>query len=467
MMYLLLAWRYAARRAVNYIAIAALALALAVQIVAMAVLDGMLVDLEKRLKNMGEQLTLRTPSAPTAEIFDRVAGEIVRRVPGVRAVTPLVQKVGFLEAGGGAEYVWVQGVNLGPELAHSSLAEHLLSYKPNPGNPGWKSPAAAASARPGLFMGEQLANRLGAAPGMEVELYFADRDGGEGFVTRSRRFVVSSLYRSGVFERDRYGIYIPIGEAADFYLSPLFPDDARDRAETFVLWLDDPDRAEALESAAGNAAKDGLRAAGLDVSGLASDTWQRRWAEAARGMRHENNLMELVLFLNDFASGFCVFAILVTLVSRRIRDVGLLRCIGASRRGVLSVFLAVGLIIGVSGGLLGVAGGCLLVGPLHSESSAGARMLTGGGAVRRELGANEAAAFRRPRVDRYYEALTGDPLFPPRMFGVASEAGLPVVIYPWKLAAYFAAAVLVSTLAALYPALWAAWREPMTALREG
>ncbi len=58
MMYAQLAFRYATRRLVNYIAVLALALALAVQIVAMAVLDGMLVDLEKRLRNLGEQITL-------------------------------------------------------------------------------------------------------------------------------------------------------------------------------------------------------------------------------------------------------------------------------------------------------------------------------------------------------------------------------------------------------------------------
>jgi ABC-type transport system, involved in lipoprotein release, permease component len=183
-------------------------------------------------------------------------------------------------------------------------------------------------------------------------------------------------------------------------------------------------------------------------------------------MKHENNLMELVLLLNDAASGFCVFAILVTLVSRRIRDVGLLRCIGASRRGVMTVFLMVGLLIGVSGGVLGVLAGSFLAGPLALEEQDGALRFAAGGAVATPLGATEKAGDRRPRIDRYYEAVTGQPLYPPRMFGVAGEAGLPTVVYPWKLALYFLAAVLVSVLAALYPAMWAAWREPMSALRE-
>lgn len=475
MMYAQLAFRYATRRLVNYIAIAALALALAVQIVAMSVLDGMLVDLEKRLKNLGEQITLRVDSAlPDRLRFEQAAVDIRRAVRGVRGLTPLVQKVGFIESPSGAEYAWVQGIDLARELEHSSLASHLLTYKPDPRAPSWGN----SGDRPGMFMGEQLARRIGVTPGAEVELFYADRDESGSLRTRSRRFVVTSLYRSGVFEKDGYGVYVPIEEAADFYLSGVYGEDARSRVETLVVWLDDPNQADALENAVADAARDSLSSLGAEPS-ITSNTWQKRWSTIAQGMKHENNLMELVLFLNDAASGFCVFAILVTLVSRRIRDVGLLRCIGATRRGVMTVFLLVGLVIGVSGGALGVAAGVYLAGPSISERVASASggggssgsgvgtLWAGGGAASTPVRPGEAASDRRPRIDRWYEEIAGQPLYPPRMFGVADEAGLPTVIYPWKLALYFAAAVLVSVLAAVYPAAWAACREPMSALREG
>lgn len=462
-MYFQLAWRYATRRLVNYIAIAALALALAVQIVAMAVLDGMLVDLERRLRNLGEQITITVSrELPDRRMFDEAAQAMKSKVKGVRAVTPMIQKVGFLEAGGGARYVFVQGIDLAAELANSSLASHLLSYKPDPGNPAWN----AEGGRPGMFMGEQLARSLGVSAGSEVELFYADRTEGGGLDVRSRRFQVKSLFRSGVFEKDAYGVYIPIEEAADFYLAADYVD-AWDRVETFVVWLDDPNRANELEKDAAAAVRNSLIGnMGIDP-GISSDTWQRRWSEMALGMKHENNLMELVLFLNDVASGFCVFAILVTLVSRRMRDVGLLRCIGATRRGVMGIFLSVGLIIGVSGGALGILAGSFLAGPTVAERVDGELRLAGGGAIATPLRAYETASDRRPRIDRYYERVTGQPLYPPRMFGIADEAGLPTVMYPWKLALYFAAAVTVSVLAALYPAAWAACREPMSALREG
>ncbi|MDR1519835.1 MAG: ABC transporter permease [Planctomycetota bacterium] len=456
-----LAWRYASRRLVNLIAVAAIAMALAVQIVAMAVLDGMLVDMEKRLRNLGGQVTIRVAGEPPGRRAFARAAEEIKKMPGVEAVTPLIQKVGFLESGGGAEYVWVQGIDLAAELAHSSLASHLLSYRPDPTNPTW----GQENNLPGLFMGEQLARRLGAVPGGAVELFYADRGADGGFRQKSRKFAVTSLFRSGVFEKDGYGVYIPIEEAGKFYLAD-YPD-AGQRAEILVAWLADPSRADALEAEMAETARLSLAESMGRELDIQSDTWQKRWSEMAQGMKHENNLMELVLFLNDGASGFCVFAIMVTLVSRRIRDVGLLRCLGVSRQGVMAIFLGVGLLLGTAGGALGIAAGAGLSGPLRYERVNGVPRLAAGGAAETPLAGLEKAADRRPRVDRYYEMITGQPLYPPRMFGLNGEAGLPLVIYPWKLALYFAAASLVSVLAAMYPAVWAACREPMSALREG
>ncbi|MDR2391138.1 MAG: ABC transporter permease [Planctomycetota bacterium] len=461
MPYFHLAWRYASRRLVNLIAVVAIALALAVQIVAMAVLDGMLADMEKRVRNLGEQVTIRVEGEPPNQAAFSKTAEAIRKVNGVRGVTPLIQRGGIIESGGSAKYVLVQGIDLAAELAYSSLSGHLLSYKPDPDRPEW----GTNGDRPGIFLGEQLGRDISAAPGNEVDLFYAIRNHSGGFDVKSRKFRVVSLFRSGVFQKDDYGVYIPISEAGSFYFDADYPEPDR-RVEVFVAWLENPARADELEPLIAQAARSTLSAETGREPNLVSDTWQKRWGGIAEGMKHENNLMELVLFLNDGASGFCVFAILVTLVSRRIRDVGLLRCIGATRRGVLGAFLIVGLILGASGGILGVAGGMFLSGPLTLETVGGETLLSAGGAVERPLSGLEKADDRRPRLDIWYEALAGQPLYPPRMFGISGEAGLPMLVRPWKLALYFFSAVLVAVSAAAYPAAWAACREPMSALRE-
>jgi len=198
---------------------------------------------------------------------------------------------------------------------------------------------------------------------------------------------------------------------------------------------------------------------------VVSGTWQERWGESARAMKHENDLLELVLFLNNVAAGCCVFAIMVTLVVRRSKDVGLLRCLGVSRMRVVGLFLLVGLMMGGVGVGLGIAGGLTLAGPLRTDPSNNARWVGGSLAPPPEIGGSERNR-PRPRVDRGYEWVTGQPLYPPRLFGVDADGGLPIVIYKWKLALYAGVGLLVALLAAAYPAGWAACREPVAALRE-
>lgn len=461
-MYIRLAWRYATRRIVNYVAILAVALALTVQIVAMGILDGMLVDMERRVQNLGEQVTLRFKNDhPTAADLQKAADAVVKDLPGVRGITPLVQEVGFLQAAGHAEYVLVNGIDLSAELKYSGLPGFLLSYKPDPAMAEWY-PAGMDRSLPGMFMGEELAKGLGVLPGNDVELLYADRDASGGMELRSRKFKVTSLFRSGSPGKDEYGVYVPLKEAADFYFAKNGAADPSALVQVFCAWLDDPQQADAMEAQILNKV---VRTLGRNEADVFSNTWQRRWSNVSQAMKHENDLMELVLYLNNLAAGFCVFAILATLVSRRVRDVGLLRCLGMSRSGVITVFLLVGLFIGGAAATLGAFGGTFFCGPLSLEQNGGKWMFAAGGAAASPK-AWEARNDVRPRIDRYYEDITGSPLYPPRMFGITSAAGLPIVIYPWKLALYVVVAVLVTIFAALYPAIWAAWREPVSSLRD-
>ena len=65
-------------------------------------------------------------------------------------------------------------------------------------------------------------------------------------------------------------------------------------------------------------------------------------------------------------------------------------------------------------------------------------------------------------LSEIWEFLTGQPFYSPQLFGHTS----PPVIYVWKVAVYAAAALVISLLSALYPAVSAGCREPVTALKE-
>ncbi len=411
-----LAWRYVHARIINFVAVLVVAMTLMASIVVLGVIDGMLVDMERRIRDLGEQV---------AVFFqDPVPQTSLREInlpEGVKGFTPLVEDYALLKHGMITEPGVAYGIDLAEEMKYSSIAQHVQDFRINPLDPQWFAPGTDNQGLPGAFVGIMLAERMALKPGDVMTVNYAPSGSNE---LKRMDFMVSSIFKSGSPLKDRNGFYIPISAARQMFMSPAHARQGGVSALSF--FLDEPDNANKLERPVVKAVMQGLEG---QLRGLRSTTWQKRWRSMYESMAYENMLMEVVLFFMNFSAGFCVFAVLATLVSRRVKDVGLLRCLGARRRHTVGIFLIVGLIIGLMGVVLGVAGGYL-------------------------VGYN---------VSDIWEFFTGQPLYPPHMFGHASQP----VIYLHKVIVYAVGAVLISVLSALYPAIWAGCREPVESLRDG
>jgi lipoprotein-releasing system permease protein len=67
--------------------------------------------------------------------------------------------------------------------------------------------------------------------------------------------------------------------------------------------------------------------------------------------------MKIVLFVIMVVAGFLIFATLSMMVTEKTRDIGILTAMGATRRGILAIFLICGAFIGLSGCVLGLVAG--------------------------------------------------------------------------------------------------------------
>ena len=411
---LLLAWRYATSRWFNLIAVVVMALTLMASLTVLGVIDGMLIDMERRVRDLGEQISVYFERP--ARAADALALE---KIPGVRGCTPQVVNYAMLTKSGFASEPGVAyGIDLAAEIRYSSLADHLEDLAIDRANPQWLPANAVRRDLPGMFLGKILAENLNAFAGDIVTVNYAPEGANE---LRRRDFYVASVFSSGSPIKDNNGFYLPLKDAQEMFLAPA---DAQAGAITMLsFFLDEPDRVDdrlkqRVTQAAVNAARVSAR----------SLTWKERWRSLYEGMAYENMLMEVVLFFMNLMAGCSVFAVMATLVSRKVRDVGLLRCLGASRLHTVGVFLLVGALIGAAGTAIGVAAGYL-------------------------VGENINAIWR---------FCTGTDLYPPHMFGHSIE---PVIRLP-KVLLYAAVTVLISVVSALYPALSAGLREPLEALRD-
>ncbi len=82
-------------------------------------------------------------------------------------------------------------------------------------------------------------------------------------------------------------------------------------------------------------------------------TWRQQVGPLISAIQTQRTLMLTMFIFISFTAVFLVFAIFWSIVSEKVKDIGILRAIGASRAGVAWIFLRYGLTIGVIGSIAG------------------------------------------------------------------------------------------------------------------
>ena len=184
--------------------------------------------------------------------------------------------------------------------------------------------------------------------------------------------------------------------------------------------------ADALQAPAMSVALRGLLPANLTII-----DWTEDNASYFRAIRIEKTMMSLILLLIVAVAAFNIVAMLVMTVTDKRNDIAILRTLGASPRTVMGVFMTQGLVIGWAGVALGVSLGVLLTLNMNS-------------------------------VEPFLERTLGFHLFDPEVYAVTA---IPTDLHPRNVAWIAAAALLLTLLATVYPALRAARVSPAEALR--
>ena len=159
--------------------------------------------------------------------------------------------------------------------------------------------------------------------------------------------------------------------------------------------------------------------------------WTRQHRNFFQAVRTEKTMMFLILSLIVAVAAFNIVSALVMLVTEKQGDIAILRTMGARRRGIIALFMAQGMTIGLVGTLLGVAGGLAL-------------------------------ATNLDLVVPWIEALIGIDVFPADIYYIAD---LPSEVRVADVVAIVIVSVTLCLLATLYPAWRSSRLEPAQALR--
>lgn len=260
-----------------------------------------------------------------------------------------------------------------------------------------------ADDRGGILIGKRLADDLELGAGDSVRVAIINSDGRPD----EADFTIRGVYETGVFSYDDSSLLMPISKAQAFA-------NTGGRASAVTMWLNDEADAEAV-------------AAALQQPEVKTLTWR--------------NLNQVLLETFETAMGMYVYmygivilivAVLIAntllmAVFERIREIGILAALGMKRRQITTMFLLEAVILGFFGVILGNILGAMGVAALATNGIPTGDM--GAAASGMAIGASLNAEFH-----------------PSGMFYLSL----------WTL--------IITLLASLYPAWYAARQEPVDAL---
>jgi lipoprotein-releasing system permease protein len=234
--------------------------------------------------------------------------------------------------------VIVKGVNLERERNVSTVID---SIKPsvNSFNVKWFEDEKQI---PGIVLGEELAKSLRISIGEKVSLVTASTRLQAGLMNpRTKEFRVIAFFKTGVYEFDSRFAYIDILEAKDFF-------DLESSTRGFGIKLNDIYQADKVDTKIQDL---------LHSYEYGTNNWIRMNSNLFSYIKVEKVLMFLLLALIILVAAFNLVGMLTMVIMEKRSEIGVLRSMGASSGGIMSIFMIEGTIIGFIGTVLGVIGG--------------------------------------------------------------------------------------------------------------
>jgi lipoprotein-releasing system permease protein len=273
----------------------------------------------------------------------------------------------------------------------------------------WDSLVVKGEGKPRIILGQELARNLGARVGDTVWLITPGSIGVSALsIPKANLFLVSGLVQSGLYDYDSSLAYVSIPAAQGLF--------GLDKNVSGIgARIVDPDLSDRVS-----------RELAIAFEG---HYWVRSWLSLNRNLfsalKLENTVMFVILTMVTLVASVMIVSNLLLSITQKIKEIGILRAMGATGASIRHVFLYQGALMGVVGTAIGTTIGVAL-----------------------SLVLEKTQLIRLP-ADVYY------------------IDRLPIRIDPTDVALVIFAACFIVLAATLYPAHRATQVDPLEAIRYG
>ena len=279
------------------------------------------------------------------------------QVPHVVAATPFIFRQVMLTSQSAVQGIILRGIDPKNEIRVTELVRNIKAGDLNdlerpaeavrkarhdeerpPVNRGAEAGKEPEQAHPGIILGKELSTRLSAFVGDTVNVVSpVGNMSAIGMIPKIRTFTVVAVFQTGMYEYDSSLGYIALKDAQQFF-------NMGDTVTGIEVKVDDIFQASEI-------------ARSIELE-LGLQYWARDWMQLNRNLfsalKLEKTMMFLLLVLITLVASFNIVSTLTMIVTEKQREIAILKAMGATRKGIMRIFMLNGLVIGATGTIIGV-----------------------------------------------------------------------------------------------------------------
>jgi len=328
----------------TFVSVAGITLGVAALIGTLGIMTGFKEDLQAKILGTTSHIVIHERTRDNMSDYDPLVKR-VEEVPHVLAATPFVFRQVLLTSQSAVQGIILRGIDPQRERRVTDLAKNVkvgrLEDLEVTGAVNTEPGAASTPIHPGILLGKELSMRLGTFLGDSVNVVSpvgpTSAIGGVAMVPKIRTFTVVGVFESGMYEYDSSLAYIALGEAQKFFNMGNTVSGIEVKVDEIFMTNQ---IARAIEQA------------------LGLTYWARDWMQLNRNLfsalKLEKIMMFLLLVLITIVASFNIVSTLTMIVSEKQREIAILKAMGATRKAIMRIFMLNGLIIGLTGTVIGI-----------------------------------------------------------------------------------------------------------------
>jgi lipoprotein-releasing system permease protein len=301
-------------------------------IVVLSVMNGFREDLMGKILGVNSHLVVLSYDGAFLD-YDRVSKD-TSTVEGVIAATPFIYSQVMVNSQGSVSGSVLRGID-------TTTAGKVIAIDRMIKRGSLQSLDTLHEGLPAIIMGKELSRMLAVQPGDSVTVVSPmGKLTPVGRVPQNRKFKVTAIFDSGMYEYDATMVYVSLKEAQDFL-------GLDNRATGVEVRVTDVYKADQVGSAVSKK--------------LGYPYWAKDWKQMNRSLvsalKLEKIAMFVILIMIVLVGALNIISTLVMVVMEKNKDVAILRAMGATQKSIMTVFMVQGVLVGVVGTVVGLASG--------------------------------------------------------------------------------------------------------------